>query len=948
MAAVAGRAQAVKAYPRIETGAHAGIVYGIDVDAAERLLVSASVDKTARVWDLQSGTLLKILRPPIGPEIQGSLYSVAVSPDGRTVAVGGFTGPRGSRNNPIFIFDRESGELRKVTRGLPDAAQHLAYSKDGRYLAAGMVGAYGIRVFETAGYSEVARDEEYDDTCIWLEFDNSGRLATASYDGFVRLYSFALGSNSKSDLRLPLKEKLPHGKQPRSARFSPDGNLIAVGFLDSMAVDVISGSDLSHQYELETPAARQNLGTALWSADGRTLCATGTYGPDSVFPVLCWGDRGQGSRSVFPAANDCVIDIRALRDGAIAFGSVQGSVGVLGRGGSIQWQSLPDLADLRGGPSLPPLPRLSPEGDTVEAVSWQLGSDRKWNRHDIGFSVSGQRLDIDAPTNPPLPGPSTSGLAVDKQDVEHPTLDGRALALDPHERAESLAIAPDKGGLVLGTNWNLRRFDRQGPQVWQTYLPGTAWGTNVSADGRFVVAVLSDGTIRWYTFEDGKEVLALFVHRDLRRWVAWNPDGFFSFEGDADGLIGWQIDRGPGREGDFIRANQLRDVFLRRELIAQILGPGGAAAVAAASSRIGDLSGILSGGAPPEIELISPAEANVTGEYLLQFRVKDMGGGIGRIVYRIDGREMDVRDAFDIRGTASDVNSRYIDTAVGKHKVEVSAYDAKNRMEGLPKTAWPTRSLPAAGPRPNLHVVAAGVTHYSAFSGYDDVKFAAADADMVAARFEEQEGKGLYRKVNAVSLPDGRATADNIRTEVARAAKTATADDTFVLYLAGHGVAVDGEYHFIPWVTKPASRRDLLDSSLNREKIQALLRQVPTSKSVLILDTCSAGAYLEATPIAEKAAIRKIASMSRRAVLAASRSGRWALSGYQNHGVFTYALLEGLELADSTPQGDIPITLLGDYLKKRVPVLSQERWNYIQTPVVDVDEPFPIVRKAVY
>ena len=85
----------------------------------------------------------------------------------------------------------------------------------------------------------------YGDNCYWVEFDRSGRLVTASYDGFVRLY----GPN----FHLLRKAKPPGGERPFSARFSPDGKLIAVGFSDTMAVSVVSGADLSRQYELQTP-----------------------------------------------------------------------------------------------------------------------------------------------------------------------------------------------------------------------------------------------------------------------------------------------------------------------------------------------------------------------------------------------------------------------------------------------------------------------------------------------------------------------------------------------------------------------------------------------------------------------------------------------------------------------------------------------------------------------
>src|SRR6266852_642180 len=42
---------------RIETGMHTGVVWGISVDNANRYLVTASHDKTLRVWDL--ATLLQ-------------------------------------------------------------------------------------------------------------------------------------------------------------------------------------------------------------------------------------------------------------------------------------------------------------------------------------------------------------------------------------------------------------------------------------------------------------------------------------------------------------------------------------------------------------------------------------------------------------------------------------------------------------------------------------------------------------------------------------------------------------------------------------------------------------------------------------------------------------------------------------------------------------------------
>ena len=582
------QAQQVKVYPRIETGTHSDVVRRIDVDAAERYLVSASDDKTARVWDLRTGKLLKTLRPPIGDGTEGKLYAVAISPDGGEVAVGGFTGKDGSAEYPIYVFDRETGTIRQTISGLPNVTNHLAYAKDGRYLAAAL-GGKGIRIYKADGYSEVARDEGFGQRSYSVEFDKSGRLVTAAYDGSVRLYS--------SDFHLLKESKPPGGKEPNSARFSPDGQLVAVGFFDTMAVDVLSASDLSFLYSPQVPAQDgSNLASVGWLGDGKTVCAAGKYDIDDVEQVVCWSDAGKGRLSSFPVAENTVFDIRALRGGAIAFCSGDGTVGVAGSTGAPRWRGAPDLQDYRG----TRYPRVSSDGNHVELNPLFL-SGASWARHKINFSVSDEGLGIDLRSDSSLKAPVTRGFAVDSwEDSYHPKLDGRPLSLKPYETSRSLAISPNKDGFVLGTDWYIRKFDRRGKPLWSSTAPGVAWGVNITADGRFVVAALGDGTVRWYTFDKGEEVLALFVDRDLQRWVAWNPDGFFTFENGGDALIGYLINHGSDQAGEFVKVDQLREVFYRKDLIDEILKPHGGVRVLAARNRVGDISQILAGGLPPK------------------------------------------------------------------------------------------------------------------------------------------------------------------------------------------------------------------------------------------------------------------------------------------------------------------------------------------------------------
>src|SRR3989339_215752 len=176
---------------RIETGLHTAPIRRIATDAEGRWLTTASDDKTLRLWDLQKGTILKILRPPLDDGNIGKLYSVAMSPDGAYIATGGWT--LGGKGSSIYVFQRDTGHMVHRISGMPNVIYELAWSPDGRYLAAGLGGKNGIRVFRSGDYALVGEDRDYGSLVDGLDFDRQGRLVASSYDGSLRLYKVAPG-----------------------------------------------------------------------------------------------------------------------------------------------------------------------------------------------------------------------------------------------------------------------------------------------------------------------------------------------------------------------------------------------------------------------------------------------------------------------------------------------------------------------------------------------------------------------------------------------------------------------------------------------------------------------------------------------------------------------------------------------------------------------------------
>ena len=95
LALLAGGARARDAgavLPMLDTGGHMAMINGIAFTPDGRQLVSASEDKTIRVWDLASGKTVRTIRGESAPGDAGKVYAMALSPDGKWLAAGGWLG----------------------------------------------------------------------------------------------------------------------------------------------------------------------------------------------------------------------------------------------------------------------------------------------------------------------------------------------------------------------------------------------------------------------------------------------------------------------------------------------------------------------------------------------------------------------------------------------------------------------------------------------------------------------------------------------------------------------------------------------------------------------------------------------------------------------------------------------------------------------------------------
>jgi WD40 repeat protein len=895
---------------RLNTTAHTAPIHGIATDRENRFAVTASEDKTARVWSLPDGRLLSVLRVPIDYSDMGKLYAVAMTQDGATVAVGGFTGISRAEKS-IYLFDRASGAMRRRLSGLPNTANHLAYSADGRLLAAALGGPNGIRVYDAGNeYQLLPSDKNYGDSAYYVDFDKQGRLVTTSFDGFIRLYG-------ASHYDVPTaKVKGRGGNRPALAVFSPDGQRVAVVGLDDGAVlDVLSGKDLAFVQAANTSdAAGPNMQSTAWSIDGRYLFA-GDVANRAM--VRRWENAGSGQHIDIETANDRVMELLPLNDGGTLLATADPAFGIIdsqGRAKILQGPGQFLFRDRLG--SL----RVSREGKTVEQ-----GTD--FPQHLVRFMLAERRLDIDPSADSTLTAPVTEARDLKVtgwKDDYHPALNGRPIALDDREKPLSLALMPGNDGFVLGTEWSVRRFDRDGQLVWRKPVPGVTWGVNVTPDGRLVVSAFGDGTIRWWRADNGRELLALFVHPDLKRWIAWTPQGYFDASVGADELIGWHVNHGFDKTPDFFPVSRFRDRFYRQDVIAKVLDTLDVDEAVRQADEVAERmtakAAPITQTLPPVVQIAEPAQgvAFTATELKVTYSARASADDpVTRVQAQIDGRKTAGLER--VLSAAGDTRIGIITIELPRRDATVSviAYNKHGASEPASvQTIWAGHGIE---PKPKLYILAIGVSNYQDQSL--NLHYPTKDAEDFV-RTMSDHAAGLYEGVIARPPPaDGKWTIDAVLDGLDWIRKEPTNKDVAIVFISGHGtVTPDQIYRFLPY---DYDRDRIERTTVRSADFQDFLSKIG-GKVLVFLDTCYSGDVLrggKAPPASQDKFANELAAAENGAVVFTSSSGNqlsWEDPTWGN-GAFTKALVEGLGgKADRANIGVVRVLALADYVYDRV------------------------------
>jgi WD40 repeat protein len=437
-------------------------------------------------------------------EHSDSVYSVAFSPDGKTIAtVSGY--------NTVKLWNLEGKELQTL-KGHNDSVGSVAFSPDGKTIATGSQDKT-VKLWNLEG-KELQTLKGHSDSVRSIAFSPDGKtIASGSKDKTVKLWNL----EGKE-----LQTFKGHSDRVASVAFSPDGKTIATGIEDKTAkLWNLEGKELQtfkgHSYIVSSVA---------FSPDGKTI-ATGSW--DNT--VKLWNLEGKELQTL-KGHSDSVISVAFSPDGkTIATGSWDNTVKLWNLEGK-------ELQSFKGHSDRVRSIAFSPDGKTIASGSddytvklWNLEekepqifkghSDSVWS---VAFSPDGK----------------TIATGSGDKTVKLWNLEGKELqSFKGHIFiVSSVAFSPDGKTIATGSwdntvkLWNLEGKELQTLKGHSDSVISVAF----SSDGKTIATGSWDNTVKLWNLE-GKELQSFKGHSSDVYSVAFSPDGKTIVSGSDDNTV---------------------------------------------------------------------------------------------------------------------------------------------------------------------------------------------------------------------------------------------------------------------------------------------------------------------------------------------------------------------------------------------------------------------------
>jgi WD40 repeat protein/uncharacterized caspase-like protein len=253
---------------------HKGQVRSVLVTRDKKYIVTGGFDKTIKVWDIEAGQLSREIFGEIGTGSNGMIYCMALSPDNKLLAAGGWFGPNGASTEElgdIRVFDFASGKMLYVLTGHLNVIHAVEFTPDGKYLLSSsaegelflwdLASKKIVRKYNQADHKlPFGQDDEVRDIAV-----NGKRFVTADQYGRIKLWDIDKKDTITCD---HYYEQI----QADGVAFSPDGKYIAAAadtFMTIYDSNLKPLTEATSEYEFMFPVFSPDSKKVFFGATGR-------------------------------------------------------------------------------------------------------------------------------------------------------------------------------------------------------------------------------------------------------------------------------------------------------------------------------------------------------------------------------------------------------------------------------------------------------------------------------------------------------------------------------------------------------------------------------------------------------------------------------------------------------------------------------------------------------
>jgi len=941
-------------------------------------LISGSNDKTIRVWDKKGNTIRKILgEAQAGHE--GKIYTLALSPDEKYLAVGGYF-----PEHVIRIYDYKTGKLFKILKSHTDVTFSLSFSKDGKYLvsASGDKTAKIWNAYDNFSLNNTIKSEYYPfHNTSFISKNNKnivvlalGQVVTWLYDienkKIVKIYESKYNSATAKEAVRALAVSEKHIAMARNEHdidiFDTDLNLI------------------------KTITTKDRPTSLSYSSDGAYLAASDVNKYDiNIYDVK----KNYEVKKTFSQHTNVVMSVKFVNQNTVV------------SGGGNKHELF--LWDFNTGKIIQEFSNMNASIQSIGINKNIIAWGTKYQSPDASVvfekSINLENFQIQNVISQDFKQISTRKNRYVLKAVDHYIGDRKYLAIfwshdmtTPKQYMDSHNSNYNCYGwygdyIIAGGHFGrLTVYDTSGAIV--TNLVGhTGDVLSIAVEGERLVSVANDGSIKiWNLHQLSKEKviypsLTLFVDKN-NEYIAYTEEGYFLSSQNSTQYIGYHLNKGYDKEAEWISIDKLYDYFFRPDLVKLKL-------------KGEDISKYTNGitykevlqNLPPTVSIASingtainssdKKTSLTTPMAKVSFSVTENNGGSGLIRIYQEGKLVKTIGSGQVNRQSADVDikteeakidkkskeaqniylAKLEDTVTkslgrefntnelvenvtldngsaistkGTHTIElplkagnntisIEAFNKTNTVVSYRDSVNINASIKPKEPK--IYAIALGVNEFEQ-SSVSPLKYSENDANEIAAKIRQ----ATSFQTDVTLLTGVNMTKENIQKALQNIKAKAGLEDKVIFYVSTHGKAVNGNLFLVPQNNKSVK------NWINFEEIFKEVQSISALDQIFVIDACESGKASDIMASVYDAKASVLAKQSGVHVLMATTKGTYAFEHPDKnvqHGVFTYNILKALEDPKTDKNGDKWISIV-------------ELSKTLQEPSNNMEQQFPIIRNV--